>query len=267
PGPPNECQPMFEFRAKPYLQALSQGVIASRTLRIFGMGESSVESRLREKMNAMQNPTLAPYAKTGEVELRITAKADTDAAAAALIAPVEAELRAMFGPLVYGADIANLEETVLTLLQERHLTLSAAESCTGGLIAKRVTDIPGASAVFKGGVVCYCNEIKQSLLGVPAALLEQYGAVSEPVAIAMAEGARRVLGSDLALSATGVAGPDRDQRDNPVGLVYIALATPDGTRVRALHQGTGRERIRITAASHGFDMARRYLTGLPDREG
>ncbi|MTS89650.1 competence/damage-inducible protein A [Pseudoflavonifractor sp. BIOML-A4] len=266
PGPPSECAPMFEHRAAPYLRSLSDGTIASRTLRIFGMGESSVEARLRDRMNSMQNPTLAPYAKTGEVELRITAKADTLGEAQALIAPVEKELCEMFGPLVYGADVDSLEQVVAMHLKLKGLTLGCAESCTGGLAAKRMTDLPGASAVFKGGVVSYTNEVKQNVLGVPQALLEEYGAVSEQVAAAMARGARKVLGCDLALAVTGVAGPDPDDRGNPVGLVYVALAAPDGVRVRTLHQGMGRERIRITSASHAFDMARRWLTGLPDGE-
>ncbi|MTS63967.1 competence/damage-inducible protein A [Pseudoflavonifractor sp. BIOML-A5] len=266
PGPPRECAPMFEHRAAPYLRSLSDGTIASRTLRIFGMGESSVEARLRDRMNSMQNPTLAPYAKTGEVELRITAKADTLGEAQALIAPVEKELCEMFGPLVYGADVDSLEQVVAMHLKLKGLTLGCAESCTGGLAAKRMTDLPGASAVFKGGVVSYTNEVKQNVLGVPQALLEEYGAVSEQVAAAMARGARKVLGCDLALAVTGVAGPDPDDRGNPVGLVYVALAAPDGVRVRTLHQGMGRERIRITSASHAFDMARRWLTGLPDGE-
>ncbi|MTR31368.1 competence/damage-inducible protein A [Pseudoflavonifractor sp. BIOML-A14] len=266
PGPPSECAPMFEHRAAPYLRSLSDGTIASRTLRIFGMGESSVEARLRDRMNSMQNPTLAPYAKTGEVELRITAKADTLGEAQALIAPVEKELCEMFGPLVYGADVDSLEQVVAMHLKLKGLTLGCAESCTGGLAAKRMTDLPGASAVFKGGVVSYTNEVKQNVLGVPQALLEEYGAVSEQVAAAMARGARKVLGCDLALAVTGVAGPDPADRGNPVGLVYVALAAPDGVRVRPLHQGMGRERIRITSASHAFDMARRWLTGLPDGE-
>ena len=266
PGPPSECAPMFEHRAAPYLRSLSDGTIASRTLRIFGMGESSVEARLRDRMNSMQNPTLAPYAKTGEVELRITAKADTLGEAQAIMAPVEKELCEMFGPLVYGADVDSLEQVVAMHLKLKGLTLGCAESCTGGLAAKRMTDLPGASAVFKGGVVSYTNEVKQNVLGVPQALLEEYGAVSEQVAAAMARGARKVLGCDLALAVTGVAGPDPDDRGNPVGLVYVALAAPDGVRVRTLHQGMGRERIRITSASHAFDMARRWLTGLPDGE-
>ena len=266
PGPPNECTPMFEHRAVPYLRALADGVIASRTLKIFGMGESAVEAKLRDRMNALTNPTLAPYAKTGEVELRITAKAATVEEARALIVPVEKEVRDIFGPLVYGADVASMEEVVLGLLKEKGLTLGTAESCTGGLVAKRMTDLPGSSAVFKGGVVSYTNEVKAGVLGVPQAMLDEFGAVSAQVARAMAQGARRVLGCDLAVSLTGVAGPDPDDRNNPVGLIYVALDTPEGTRVRELHLINGRARIRTVAATNAFDMVRRYLTGLPDQD-
>ena len=266
PGPPNECTPMFEHRAVPYLRALADGVIASRTLKLFGMGESAVEAKLRDRMNALTNPTLAPYAKTGEVELRITAKAATVEEARSLIVPVEEEARDMFGPLVYGADVASMEAVVLDLLKEKGLTLGTAESCTGGLVAKRMTDLPGSSAVFKGGVVSYTNEVKAGVLGVPQAMLDEFGAVSAQVARAMAQGARRVLGCDLAVSLTGVAGPDPDDRNNPVGLIYVALDTPEGTRVRELHLINGRARIRTVAATNAFDMVRRYLTGLADQD-
>lgn len=263
PGPPGECRDMFEKQAGPYLAALGEGVILSRTLKIFGMGESKLESLLREKMNSMTNPTLAPYAKEGECELRITAKAADTQQTARLIAPVEEELRALLGDLVYGADVPNLETAVLELLKERGLTLGTAESCTGGLIAKRMTDVPGSSAVFKGGVVSYCNQVKAAVLGVPQELLEKYGAVSEQVAAAMAKGAREALGCDLALSATGVAGPGSDGEGNPAGLVYIGLAHADGVYVRTMNlPNAARERVRITAAHHGFDLVRRHLTGL-----
>lgn len=267
PGPPRECRAMFTHRALPYLRSLADGTIVSRTLKIFGMGESAVESLLRERMNAMTNPTLAPYAKEGEVELRITAKAPTDGEARALIAPVEAELRQLLGDLVYGVDIHSMEEAAFALMEAQGLTLGTAESCTGGLIAKRITDLPGASAVLKGGIVSYTNEVKHGVLGVPQELLDQYGAVSVEVARAMAQGARRVLGCDLAVSTTGVAGPDPDDRGNPVGLVYVALAGPDFCHVRTVHLGSGRERVRNLAANHAFDLVRRYLSGLPSEEG
>ena len=263
PGPPSECGPMFRARAIPFLAGLTDGVILNRSLRVFGMGESAVEYQLRDKMNAMHNPTLAPYAKEGEVELRITAKADDEATARAMTAPVEKELRELLGDLVYGADVDSLEQVCLELLKEKNLTLSCAESCTGGLIAKRMTDLSGASAVFKGGVVSYWSEVKNQTLGVPRALLDEYGAVSPQVAQAMAEGARALMGSDFALSSTGVAGPDSDERGNPVGLVYVALAWEGGAYVRQLHSAGSRSRIRTVAASHAFDLLRRKLTGLP----
>ena len=264
PGPPRECKAMFTHRVIPYLKELADGVIVSRTLKLFGIGESSMEAQLREKMNAMTNPTLAPYAKEGECELRITAHAPDQEAARALIAPVEAEVRALFGPLVYGADVKNLESAVLQLLKDRGLTLGAAESCTGGLIAKRMTDLPGASAVFRGGVVSYTDAVKHAVLGVPEELLTVHGAVSPQVARAMAEGARRVLGCDLAVATTGVAGPDPDDRGNPVGLVYTALAGKDFCHVKELRLGaSGRAGVRNRAAHHAFDLVRRRLTGLP----
>ena len=266
PGPPRECIPMFREKATPWLARLSEGVIHSRTLRVFGKGESQVESLLRDQMNELTNPTLAPYAKEGEVELRITAKADSREEAAALIMPVERKVRAILGDLVYGADVASLEQVVLEGLKGKGLTLGAAESCTGGLIAKRLTDLPGASSVFKGGVVSYTNGVKMGILGVSSELLEERGAVCADVARAMAEGARKALGCDLAVSATGVAGPDSDDRGNPVGLVYVALAAPDGCWVRELNLSgprDRRDRVRTLAASHCLDMARRYLAGLP----
>ena len=261
PGPPRECIPMFREEAVPYLAQLTQGVIHSRTLRIFGLGESGVEQLLRDKMNALQNPTLAPYAKEGEVELRITAKAENVEQARAMIAPVEQDVRSMLGDIIYGADVTSLEEVVVPLLARKGLTLGTAESCTGGLIAKRVTDVPGASAVLRGGVVSYTNAVKHQVLGVSQQLLDDQGAVCAEVARQMAQGARRVLGCDLAVSTTGVAGPDSDERGNPVGLVYVALATPEGCEAVELHLGGAaqrRDRVRTLAANHALDLVRRY---------
>ena len=163
---------------------------------------------------------------------------------------------------MYGADVSGLEQVVLDGLKARGPTLGTAESCTGGLIAKRLTDLPGASAAFKGGVVSYTNEVKAGVLGVPRTLLDEKGAVCAEVAKAMAEGARRTLDCDLAVSVTGVAGPDSDERDNPVGLVYVALAAPDGCRVKKLNLtslAARRDRTRNLAAHHALDMARRWL--------
>lgn len=265
PGPPFECRYMFDNRARQYLEKLTDGVIVSHEIKIFGMGESSVEEALREPMTRLTNPTLAPYAKLNECMVRATAKAETRAAAEALLKPLVAQVLETLGDVVYGVDVESLEQVVSAALLERGLTLSAAESCTGGLIAKHMTDLPGASKVFRGGVVSYTNGVKSGILGVPEALLEEQGAVSEPVARAMAEGCRRVCGSDLAVSVTGVAGPESDDRGNEVGTVYIALASDQGTICRKLScgKGRGRERVRSAAAQNAFDMLRRTLLGLP----
>ena len=224
PGPPRECEMMFRHRAVPYLKTLSDGVIASRTVKTFGIGESAAEALLRDLMNALHNPTLAPYAKPTGTELRITAHAATEEEAYALIAPVEEQVKEILGEHVIGVNVNSIQEVCLNLLKEKALTLGTAESCTGGLIAKLITDLPGASAVLKGGIVSYTNEVKAGVLGVPEDMLEKYGAVSPQVAESMARGAKKVLGCDIALSATGVAGPDPDDRGNPVGLVYLGLA-------------------------------------------
>ena len=263
PGPPRECEMMFRHRAVPYLRTLSDGVIASRTVKTFGIGESAAEALLRDLMNALHNPTLAPYAKPTGTELRITAHAATEEEAYALIAPVEAQVKEILGEHVIGVNVNSIQEVCLNLLKEKGLTLGTAESCTGGLIAKLITDLPGASAVLKGGVVSYTNEVKAGVLGVPQALLDQYGAVSPQVAEAMARGARKVLGCDIALSATGVAGPDPDDRGNPVGLVYLGLAYGEDCIVQEYHAGkVDRDRVRRLSAGTALDMVRRYLTGL-----
>ena len=262
PGPPRECRAMLKHRVMPYLRALSEGEIVSHNLRIFGKGESAVEALLRDKMNAMTNPTLAPYAKEGEMLLRVTAKAPTREAAEEMIRPVIDELAAFLGDIVYGVDYESLEEAVFDLLRARGQTLAVAESCTGGLVSKRLTDLPGVSEVFRGGAVVYAAESKTSLLGVPASLIAEKGVVSREVALSLAENARARFSADYGLGVTGLAGPDGDGV-HPVGTVFVALAAPDGSFVRALQLGSGRERVRTTAAHHAFDMLRRRLTGLP----
>lgn len=267
PGPPHEMETMLRRCAVPYLRRLSQEVIVSRDIMTFGMGESSVDQLLHETMSHMENPSLATYAKPCEVRLRATAKAADPAQAEAMLAPVVEQVRTALGDIVYGIDVENLESVCLSLLKERHLTLATAESCTGGLVAQRITALPGASAVFRGGVVSYWTEIKAAVLGVPQEILDQYGAVSEQTARAMAQGARRITGADLAVSVTGVAGPDPDERGTPVGIVYIGLDTPTGTFCRKMDSGRRRrDRIRGLAANHAFDVLRRYLTGLPMEE-
>ncbi len=261
PGPPRECRAMLEHRVVPYLKGMSDGVIASRTVKLFGIGESAMEARLRQQMESMTNPTMAPYAKEGECEVRITAKAPTLQQAQAMLEPVEAQLRREFGDLVYGVDVPSLHARISTLLREQGLTLATAESCTGGLAAQRITDLPGASQVFRGGVVCYTDQVKRDVLGVAQQTLDSFGAVSSQTAQELAKGVCRCTGSDIGLSFTGVAGPDPDE-GKPVGLVYIGLARGDRVWVKELHLGSARDRNRNSAVLHGFDMVRRLLSGL-----
>ena len=260
PGVPSECRYLAEHCLLPYLEQRHGQVIRSHDLRIFGLTEPQVQELLSDLLRQEADLTLSPFALPGEVSLHLSARADDEAACEARMAPVLAEVRRRLGGYLYGEDVSGLEEAVFRLCRDRHLTLSAAESCTGGLIAKRLTDVPGASQVFLGGVVSYTNGVKNHVLGVPASLLESYGAVSAPVARAMAMGIRVLTGSDLALSVTGLAGPDGDDRGNPVGTVFTALSTPEGTFVRRLTLGGGRARIRTLSAHHALDLLRRYLT-------
>ena len=260
PGPPHECRKMFRTGAIPYLRALSDEIIVSHSLRIYGQGESQIEAMLHDRIASMVNPSVAPYAKPDECMLRVTAKAKSEAEAEEMLRSAIEEVMPVIGEWVYGIDVGSLEEVVSALLREKGRTLAAAESCTGGLIAKRMTDLPGASQVFMGGVVSYTNFVKANVLGVPQALLDEHGAVSEPVARAMAEGVRAVTGADYGISVTGVAGPDSDERGNAVGTVYIGLAGPDGTLCRLCHFGKrSRERIRGQSANTAFDLLRREL--------
>ena len=196
--------------------------------------------------------------------LRVTTKAPTEAEAAALCAPVVEKVCAELGPCVYGVDVDSLEALVLSLLREKGLTFAAAESLTGGLIGARFTALSGASAVFRGGAVTYCDEVKAGMLGIDAGLIAREHAVSRAVAAAMAEGVRRAAGADIGVSATGIAGPDSDESGQPVGTVFVGMAAPDGVWVRRLRLGArGRQRIRTLSANNAFDMLRRYLSGLP----
>ncbi len=264
PGPPFECETMLRRHVEPYLRALSKEVIVSHDIMVFGMGESSVDQLLHEKMTHMENPTLATYAKPAEVRLRATAKADSSEMAQAMLEPVVADVKAALGDVAYGVDVSSLEEVCKQLLLEKGLSLATAESCTGGTIAQRLTALPGVSAVYRGGVVSYWTSVKADVLGVPQAILAEYGAVSEPTARAMAEGVCRVTGAEIGVSVTGVAGPDSDERGNPVGLVYLGLHTPDGTFCRRLDLGQRRrDRIRNVSANTALDIVRRYLAGLP----
>ena len=263
PGPPLECGPMLEHRVRPLLEARSDSLILSHNVRIFGIGEGTMEYQLRDLMNEMTDPTLAPYAKEGECLVRITAKAGTKAEAEAMIAPWIQRVRDELGVFAYGVDSDNIQSYAMNRLIESGKTISVAESCTGGLVGDLMTNTPGASGVFLGGVIVYTDEMKRKLLGVDAECLREHGAVSHETAVQMAEKCRARLGTDLALSVTGLAGPG-DDGVHTVGTVFVALAAPEGTYVRRLYKDKwGRERIKHAAANHAFDMIRRYLEGLP----
>ena len=264
PGPPFEMRTMLKDWALPYLRGLSSEVIVSHDIMTFGLGESPMEELMRDHISRMENPSLATYAKPSEVRLRATAKAADEKTAEAMLAPVVKETTEFLGDIVYGVDVTSLEAVCMAHLKEKGWTFATAESCTGGQIAARITALPGASNVYRGGVVSYWTAVKADVLGVPQALLDEHGAVSEETARAMAEGARRITGAEVAVSVTGVAGPDPDERGMPVGIVYIGLATPDGTFCRACDFGKRRrDRIQDLASNNALDVLRRYLTGLP----
>lgn len=261
PGPPREMEPMFMEEAAPYLSRFSDGVIRSHDLHLFGIGESAAEAMLRDLMQSA-NPSLAPYAKTGEVLLRATAKAENSEKAESILRPLVDEVRRRVGRLCYGVDCCSLERRVLELLLDRGMRVALAESCTGGLTAKRLTDLPGASRALECAAVTYSNDSKTRLLGVPKSVIDRYGAVSRQVACLMARGARRIGKAHLGVGITGIAGPDGGTPGKPVGLVHIALCDGRVTwhkELRLASPGRDRAYIRHISTSHALDMLRRYL--------
>jgi nicotinamide-nucleotide amidase len=259
PGPPSEMKPMFEETVIPYFMEKSEFSLVSKFLRIFGIGESAMESMIMDLIDSQTNPTIAPYAKDGEVTLRLTAKYQKDVETEDIIAPVEAEIRRRLGDTVYSSENKNMEEVAADLLLKSGTTIAIAESCTGGLVSAKLTDIPGISAVFDRGLVTYSNRSKVQNLGVKQETLDSFGAVSEQTAREMAEGVRSHSGVDLGLSITGIAGPDGGTADKPVGLIYVALAHKDGVVCKELRLWGNRNRIRNVTALHVFDMVRRYF--------
>lgn len=263
PGPPKECNAMMRESVVPYLRKLSDDVIVSHSVRVFGIGESRVDDIFAKEMNRMTNPTMAPYAKECDCLLQITAKAATEQEAEAMIRPVIGHVEEKLGEYVYGEDIECIEEAVFSLLKEKKMTFACAESCTGGDFARRFTDIPGSSAMFLGGAVTYTNEMKERMLGISPSLLEEKSAVSYEIAEEMAARIRMLSGADIGIGVTGVAGPDTDGI-HPVGTIFVALAAAEGVYVRSLNLGDQRTRSfnRRMAGNHAYDMMRRYLTGL-----
>jgi nicotinamide-nucleotide amidase len=256
PGPPKEMVPMYREGVEPYLKKFTNEVILSKNIRTFGIGESAM-SELVEDLLRGSNPTVAPYAKSGEALLRVTAKAESEDEAQRLMAPVINEINSRLGDYIYGIDCQSIEETVAKLLMERNQTVAFAESCTGGLCAKRLTDISGASEIFHCGVVSYSNEIKHKVLGVKDETLQKHTAVSEETAKEMAEGVRKLADATYGVSITGYAGPGDEEE---VGTIYIGVSSENETRVMKLltgHRGNNcRDYNRYVASSNAFNQLR-----------
>ena len=264
PGPPKECIPMFDQYGIPYLKQFSDEEIFSHEIRVFGTSESAMDFMMRDIMKDLTNPSMAPYAKEADCFLRVTAKAGSEEEAEAMMKPVIEKAVEILGDNVYGFDISCLEERVFQLMQEQKKTFATAESCTGGDIARRFTDMSGASEFYVGGAVTYTDDVKARVLGIDPELIREHTAVSEPVARAMAENIRTITGADFAVSTTGLAGPDGDGI-HEVGTVFCGLAMEGKTEVIELHLGANRTRdyIRRCAGNFCFDMLRRAMTGLP----
>lgn len=258
PGPPSEIVPVFNERVMPYLFKRRQSVIVSKNIHIFGMGESAVENVIADIMKNSQNPTVAPYCQAGEVRLRVTASAEDEQSAVAMCdSLIERISETEIGKYIYGIDVGSLEHAVVVSLRKKKLTLACAESCTGGLIAKRIVDISGCSEVFLGGAVTYANSAKEKILGVSPETLAAHGAVSEQTAAEMAKGIRNALGADIAVSVTGIAGPGGGTAEKPVGTVFVGLSTKDGETVKRLALSSMRDRdyLRFVSASNAIHFA------------
>ncbi len=267
PGPPNELKPMFAEDICPYLNRLQPETISSCMVKICGLGESYVETQIADLIEKQTNPTIAPYAKTGEVHLRVTARAANEKEAKKLIKPVVKELRARFGNNIYTTDEhETLAENVLNLLKEKGMTLTTAESCTGGMLAARLTDVPGASEVFRQGLVTYSNKAKRKLLDVKKTTLKDYGAVSEKTAKEMAKNGAFVTGADACISITGIAGPDGGTDEKPVGLVYMACCLNNKITVKEFHFKGNRSKVREYSVVRALTLLRSCILEMDGKE-
>lgn len=262
PGPPREMIPMFENYVVPYLTSFSSGVIYSRVLRVCGIGESFMEEKVKDLILNSTNPTIAPYAKEGEAILRITAKAESKEKAEEMIESVVKKIRERLGDYIYGEGDTTLEEVLVKLLIERSLTISVAESCTGGLISARFVNVPGVSKVFKGSIIAYSNDVKIKELGISEDILRDFGAVSSQCAMEMAKNIAFKMGTNIGLSATGIAGPEGGTPDKPVGLVYLGLYINGKISYKELKLSGDRNRIRLYTTVNALDFVRRGILGI-----
>ena len=257
PGPPNELYPMFSGQVFPYLQQKQNAVLVSSMVKICGYGESQVEDMILDLIDAQTNPTIATYAKTAEVHLRITARAGNREDAEALIEPVLEEISRRFKEKIYTTDEkVSLEMAVVELLKKHKLTMSTAESCTGGMVAAKLVNVSGVSQVFMQGMVTYSNEAKMRLLGVKEETLKAYGAVSGQTAAEMAAGGAAMSRTDVCVAITGLAGPDGGTDKKPVGLVYMACCLKGKVTVREYHFKGNRDKIREQSMMKALDLVR-----------
>ncbi len=260
PGPPGEMIPLFNGQVDPYLRKLRPEFLVSRMVKVCGMGESQVEDKLLDLIDSQTNPTIATYAKTGEVHVRVTAAAPDDAAAERLLKPVVKEIKKRLGRAVYSVrEEETLEMAVVRLLKKHELTVATAESCTGGLIAGRIVNVAGASDVFKEGFVTYSNKAKRKHLDVSKSTLKKYGAVSRETAREMAIGGAFATDSDVCVSVTGIAGPDGGTEEKPVGLVYMACCFKDNVTVEKYQFKGNRSKVREYAVVRALDLVRRTI--------
>lgn len=262
PGPPSEMKPMLDDTVIPYLEQKSGYKIVSKYLRVFGVGESQLEERILDLIGKQDKVTIATYAKDGEVTVRLTSKCTTEEEGLALILPIEKEIAGRLEEALYSTENEELDYVASKLLSDNNISISISESCTGGLICGRLTGIPGISKVFNRGIVSYSNESKMDNLGVKPETLKRFGAVSRETAVEMAEGIKRISGSDLGLSVTGIAGPEGGTDEKPVGLVYVALSDKSGTSCKELRLVGNRDRIRNMTCLYAFDIIRRHIIGI-----
>ena len=260
PGPPGELIPMFEDSISPYLQNLQTEVIYSKTVKVCGVGESKAEMQIKDLIDQQSNPTIATYAKIGEVHLRVTARAESREKAKQLVKPMVKELKRRFGDSVYTTkEKVTLEQSVADLLKERGYTITTAESCTGGMLAARLINVPGVSEVYRTGFITYANKAKRKELGVLKETLRLYGAVSRETAMEMVRGAAEHADAEVALATTGIAGPDGGTETKPVGLVYISCYVAGEVTVREYRFSGNRAKIRESAVAAALTLARECL--------
>ncbi len=262
PGPPVEMKPMFLDYVMPYFKNKGAYSLESVILRVFGIGESAMETKIMDLIDGQTNPTIATYAKEGEVTIRITASVPMGQSAEQILLPVVNEIKRRTGENLYSDKDETLDSVAAGLLLENNITIATAESCTGGLISEMLTDVPGISKVFMGGAVTYSNEAKMEYLGVKEQTLKAHGAVSRETAAEMAEGIRKRLKTDIGISVTGIAGPGGGTDEKPVGLVYVGLSGEGGTITKELRLSGNRKKIRTITALNVFDLIRRHVLKL-----